>query len=141
MNWLPSQDPASHTCWHGKKNFRPKYSLEHGQNTFWKIRKNPKFWDFHCKEQLLTAALNSLENEGICRSGAVNNCSLQWKSQNFGFFWVLVFFKLYFGHVPDSILAWKFFIIFFDPCRINKKFSSPSDDIEGDKRLVRPPIH
>ena len=47
------------------------------------------------------------------------------QSQNFGFFRILVFFKLYFGHVPDCILAWNFFTIFFDPCRINRKIFEP----------------
>ena len=46
-------------------------------------------------------------------------------SQNFGFFWILVFFKLYFGHVADSFLAWKIITIFSDSCRINKKILEP----------------
>ena len=47
--------------------------------------------------------------------------ALQWKSQNIGFFDFFVFFKLYFDHVPNCIFVWKFFTIFFDPRRINKK--------------------
>ena len=37
------------------------------------------------------------------------------------FFDFFVFFKLYFDHVADCIFVWKFFTIFFDPRRINKK--------------------
>ena len=53
-------------------------------------------------------------------------CNLNLKILDF--FDFFVFFKVYFGHVPDCILAWKFFTIFFDPCRIlfiNKKIFEP----------------
>ena len=122
----------------------PKYSLKNTKNS-----KKSKILRFSLQTTIVNSRLNSLENEGICRSGAVNNCCLQWKSQNFGFFWVLVFFKLYFGHVPDCISAWKIFTIFFDPCRINKKIFEPIGrywrlqticalDV---KLLVRPTLH
>ena len=70
------------------------------------------------------------------------------KSQNFGFFRILVFFKVYFDHVPDCILAWKIFTIFFDPCRINKKIFEPigrywrrQTICALDVKLVRPTLH
>ena len=40
------------------------------------------------------------------------------------FFEFLVFFKLYFGHVPDCTLLWKI-VIFFDACRILRKIFKP----------------
>ena len=65
------------------------------------------------------------------------------------FFDFFVFFKTYFDHVPDCILVWKFFTIFFDPCRINKKIFEPIGRYRRRqticaldvKLLVRPTLH
>ena len=88
----------------------PKYSLK---NT--KIQKNPKFWEIALQGTIVIRKWLEFWLELL-------TIDYDLPVTLFEFF---VFFKVYFDHVPDCILVWKFFTIFFDPCRINKKIFEP----------------